>query len=83
MIKFILMIFALLITSGCEQSKLEPNKYYNSDIKQPVIVLIDNCEYIQYKIKDNEYGLTHKGNCKFCKQRLKEELQRCTSCLPK
>lgn len=33
-------------------------------------VIIDSCEYINY-----DRGLAHKGNCKFCAERRKRELE--------
>ena len=33
---------------------------------------IDSCEYITYRIGSNGGLLTHKGNCKFCKERNKK-----------
>lgn len=54
---------------GCDFS--EPNApintsesvYYNT-------IIIDSCEYI-----DSRYQLAHKGNCKFCAERHKQELK--------
>ena len=34
------------------------------------VVKIDSCEYIQ-----SGYRLTHKGNCKYCTERRKQELK--------
>jgi len=34
------------------------------------IIIIDSCEYIQNSRRAfNNYAFTHKGNCKFCKER--------------
>lgn len=48
------------------------------DIKKEsfyAIKIIDSCEYIEYSYLTGAdvglYSLTHKGNCKFCKQRNK------------
>lgn len=40
------------------------------------IIIIDGCEYVEYDagaMETRVYSLTHKGNCKFCKQRNKGE----------
>ena len=34
------------------------------------VVVIDSCEYIKWN-----YGMSHKGNCKFCKQRREKEYE--------
>jgi len=34
-----------------------------------VIVVIDSCEYLRVNSSSSSFSLTHKGNCKFCKQR--------------
>ena len=42
------------------------------------VVIIDSCEYIigRNLIGDKGYGyLSHKGNCKYCAERRKRELQ--------
>lgn len=33
------------------------------------IVVIDGCEYIQYRTHNNYFEATHKGNCKYCAER--------------
>ena len=34
------------------------------------VVVIDSCEYIKWN-----YGLSHKGNCKFCAERRQKEYE--------
>ena len=34
------------------------------------VVVIDSCEYIQWG-----YGLSHKGNCKYCAERRRKEYE--------
>lgn len=36
----------------------------------PLVIVIDSCEYISWG-----YGLTHKGNCKFCEERRRKEYE--------
>ena len=40
------------------------------------IIKVDNCEYIAYCVGTNGGFLAHKGNCKFCQQRLEETIRR-------
>ena len=64
-----LILLLPLIMIGCDFS--EPNApintsesvYYNTTI-------IDSCEYIE-----SFHQLAHKGNCKFCAERHKQELK--------
>lgn len=35
------------------------------------IVLIDNCEYFQYRSANGYLSITHKGNCNSCRSYLK------------
>jgi hypothetical protein len=71
-----LLLYIILFTTliGCNP---EPEggsiKTFNGDY---VIKVIDSCEYIEYDygILDNRvYGITHKGNCKFCLERIKKD----------
>ena len=45
-------------------------EYSNSPgmCSNPTVIVIDSCEYIKWG-----YGLTHKGNCKFCEERRRQE----------
>ena len=36
----------------------------------PRVIVIDSCEYILWN-----YGLTHKGNCKYCAERRRKEYE--------
>lgn len=64
------LLLAALIMVGC-------NEPVTIDTKEGLkIVNIDSCEYI----KCPTYGITtyvysHKGNCRFCKERRKKELE--------
>lgn len=40
------------------------------------IILIDSCEYFVYYLTSNAGILCHKGNCKFCQQRLEQTIQK-------
>lgn len=68
--KTIISILLFSIFYGCKNAPIEiinKNKY--------PIVIIDSCEYIEVFLMSGMqyeyYSLTHKGNCKFCKARIK------------
>ncbi|MEK6829132.1 MAG: hypothetical protein AABY15_03315 [Nanoarchaeota archaeon] len=42
----------------------------NTDSEEFVIIEIDSCEYL-YAFHDRGAMITHKGNCKFCSNKLK------------
>lgn len=65
--KILVIILFCIFLSGCERSipgKLEEH-----------IVVIDSCEYLVNGFSSaNNYSITHKGNCKYCRERrLKEK----------
>ena len=33
------------------------------------VIVFDSCEYIKYRTHNGYYGVAHKGNCKYCKER--------------
>lgn len=81
--KIILLALAALIMVGCEDvnKELTYPKYVkkSSGVK---FVVIDSCEYIINKEKyafaytDHVYETyTHKGNCRFCTERRKQEVE--------
>lgn len=77
------MIFAFLvfILTGCTTRQEFPNEVINTTASSASVVnmsnyrikvvVLDGCEYLMY---DNRM-VVHKGNCKFCEQRRKEEMQ--------
>lgn len=69
--KNLLLLSLLFITiTGCDNFKAN---YYNptdtDDLTDKKIVIIDTCEYIQYRTYSGYFDVTHKGNCKHCQQR--------------
>ena len=68
--KLILLALTALVMAGCE--KYVETKYYTKEGLR--ICVIDSCEYIHYSCGFGpEY--THKGNCRFCKERRQKELE--------
>lgn len=67
--KIILLALTALMMVGCGKEVV----YTLDDIN---IVVIDSCEYLKcstYSI--NSFVYTHKGNCRFCKERRQKELE--------
>lgn len=74
--KFIIiaMCFNAMLYSCTEiTTPLDSIKSKQSRIAQPSIVIIDSCEYIQFKAY-YEWNITHKGNCVFCLKRNKKNI---------
>ena len=83
--KIILLTLTALIMIGCDTRTEEQR--YNDDYLQVQngysVIIVDNCEYI-VKTIDVSKGfrnatqsgyLAHKGNCRFCVERRKQELK--------
>lgn len=83
--KIILLALAALMMVGCDTRTEEQR--YNDDYLQVQngysVIIVDNCEYI-IKTIDVATGfrsatqsgyLAHKGNCRFCAERRKQELK--------
>jgi hypothetical protein len=70
----LLLCFSCAIEPSKETTNFEKKIELGGDIG-PEIVVIDSCEYIFCWFGTN-YGsgsLTHKGNCKYCAERRKNE----------
>lgn len=65
----ILLALATLMVVGCDERKPDGSFDTSRSINFETIV-IDSCEYIQAW-----YKLSHKGNCRFCAERRKQELK--------
>ena len=67
--KIILLALVTLIMVGCGK-----NVVYETEGVE--ISVIDSCEYIKcYTYGFNAYVYSHKGNCRFCKERRQKELE--------
>lgn len=70
----LLAVATFLMMVGCEYKTV-------SEIKEAKrldgfnIVVIDSCEYVGKSIGGYTGILAHKGNCKFCAERRKQELK--------
>ena len=65
--KIILLALTTLMMVGCSEEMDKTTK-----IVQFRVLQIDSCEYLKI---EGYYGLVHKGNCRFCKERRQKELE--------
>jgi len=66
-----LILLLCLIMVGCNFPDPDHNTPINtSESLQYYTITIDSCEYIE-----SVYQLAHKGNCKFCAERHKQQLK--------
>jgi hypothetical protein len=63
--KFILLALTTLIMVGCLSKRDSNGIPYD-------VYVIDSCEYID---GGHAYGIGHKGNCRFCKERRQKEMK--------
>lgn len=68
--KMVLLALAAVIMAGCDGRNV--SSVTTDDAK---IVIIDSCEYIKNQTHNFLYVYTHKGNCRFCKERREKELK--------
>lgn len=73
--KIILLALTALMMVGCMKTKEngEPiiSDYRNQHtIDNPYLQVLDSCEYICWNSR-----MSHKGNCRFCKERRQKELK--------
>ena len=68
--KIILLALTALIMVGCERV-METDYHTKEGFR---VCIIDSCEYIHMSNGNGAY-YTHKGNCKFCKERKQKELE--------
>lgn len=64
--KVVILLVALFLIS-CSCSEATPDRI--GDLK---VVTYDSCEYLMYSTYYGYYEVTHKGNCKYCEERLRE-----------
>ena len=64
--KFLLLFVLTLLFVSCEETK---------EVDGHNIVVIDSCEYIRCNTYFFHKVYVHKGNCKFCAERRKQEMK--------
>ena len=67
--KIILLVLTYLIAVGCDHQNAD-GSYSTSRSLIMETVVIDSCEYIS-----GYNRLAHKGNCRFCAERKKQEIK--------
>lgn len=75
--KIILLALAALMMVGCYQAKAYNDKQIElvSDYRLSTIEY-QGCEYVVMQSNWNKHGtMSHKGNCRFCKERRQKELE--------
>lgn len=68
--KLILLTLIAFMMVGCVKKDSNGHITVNTGYDNPKISVIDSCEYVNWG-----YGLAHKGNCCFCKERRQKELE--------
>ena len=67
--KLLLLALLAMIMVGCKENTNNDRNYATDEREYTYKVLvIDSCEYIRIS---GFYGLSHKGNCRFCAERNK------------
>ena len=64
----IIALSTLLIGCGNQTSKTTKVSSNGINYVHHNIIEIDGCEYIE-SYSSKKYGITHKGNCKYCKDK--------------
>lgn len=69
--RLLFVIVAMMLCVSCAPKNEDGSIRLDSkNANDPHVVVIDSCEYIKWG-----YGLTHKGNCKFCAERREKEYE--------
>lgn len=69
--KIILLALTTLMMVGCSEYFPNPSKSYEEYV---TVTYIDSCEYLRTKV-NAFFTFTHKGNCRFCKERRQKEFE--------
>lgn len=72
-LKIIPLALAALMMAGCENIENGDGTY--SVATSPRTYIIDSCEYIGYIGYGSGDIIAHKGNCRFCAERRKQEVE--------
>ena len=68
--KTILLALTALMVVGCDKSSNKTQQEKIDEIYAERTFIVDSCEYITFWKSS-----THKGNCRFCKERRQKELE--------
>ena len=67
--KLTILALTAVMMAGCDVSKSRDTELCEERYH---VIVIDSCEYLSYK---RGWDLTHKGNCRFCKERREKEMK--------
>ncbi len=66
------LLYLCVVLMGCETANVEvSNTQYQISGRQINLYVIDSCEYLGQVNNMQTDIITHKGNCKYCTERLK------------
>ena len=68
--KIIILALTALMMVGCVYEDRQ-----SIDVGEIKIVTIDSCEYVRCRTSYGYNVYSHKGNCRFCKERRQKELE--------
>lgn len=68
--KIILLALTALMMVGCGEKTTQPIELH--DMRT---YIVDSCEYVGRYTTSSSAILAHKGNCRFCAERRKQELE--------
>lgn len=68
--KIILLELTALMMAGCAEKRTQPIELHEMNT-----YIVDSCEYVGRCISGQSGILAHKGNCRFCAERRKQELE--------
>ena len=68
--KIILLALTALMMVGCVEKSTQPIELHTLNT-----YIVDSCEYVGKGIGSYSGILAHKGNCRFCAERRKQELE--------
>lgn len=68
--KIILLALTTLIMVGCAEKSAQPKELNTLNT-----YIGDSCEYVGWDVGSSYGILAHKGNCRFCAERKKQELK--------
>lgn len=78
----LLLILIAVISFACDSNEgfmgTHNTVNYDGLVKDHKVIVIDSCEYIVYDVSQGYSGfgfMAHKGNCKYCAERRKKELE--------
>lgn len=71
MMKKLFVALSVIAIIGCSSVPENPERSYEGYVK---VVYLDGCEYYKSWISGG-YTFTHKGNCRYCSERRKKEIE--------